>query len=99
MPTPPVAQVTAALKPTAVNAILAEMSELKRSGRDVVSLMRGEPDLPTPAPIVAACQQALADGLVVKHRATRPEMAGHRTAGTAVALTPPCAAASFNGTI
>ena len=66
MPTPAVAQVTAALKPTAVNAILAEVRELKRNGRDVVSLMRGEPDLPTPDHIVAACQQALADGLVVQ---------------------------------
>ncbi|MEZ5399556.1 MAG: pyridoxal phosphate-dependent aminotransferase [Bryobacteraceae bacterium] len=52
----------AALKPTAVNAILAEVRELQGQGRTFVSLMRGEPDLPTPPHIAAAATQALHDG-------------------------------------
>jgi aspartate aminotransferase len=54
------------LKPTAVNAILAEVSECqlqaKAQGRNLVSLMRGEPDLATPAHIVEACARALKNG-------------------------------------
>ena len=34
------------LKPTAVNAILAEIRRVQAQGRNVVSLMRGEPDFP-----------------------------------------------------
>ncbi|MDQ6706132.1 MAG: hypothetical protein M3Z85_09205 [Acidobacteriota bacterium] len=51
-----------ALKPTAVNKILAEMRELEAQGKSLVSLMRGEPDLPTPPHIVEACNRALARG-------------------------------------
>ena len=36
------------LKPTAINRILAEVRALSTQGRKVVSLMRGEPDFPTP---------------------------------------------------
>ena len=50
------------LQPTAVNAILAEVRELQAQGKKLVSLMRGEPDLPTPAHIVEACGRALRDG-------------------------------------
>lgn len=50
------------LQPTAVNAILAEVRELQAQGKKLVSLMRGEPDLPTPAHIVDACGRALRDG-------------------------------------
>ncbi|MEM4230724.1 MAG: hypothetical protein QXF25_02515, partial [Candidatus Pacearchaeota archaeon] len=50
------------LQPTAVNSILAEVAELRRQGRQLVSLMRGEPDLPTPAHIVEAACRALRDG-------------------------------------
>jgi aspartate/methionine/tyrosine aminotransferase len=50
---------TAALKPTAVNSILAEVRSLQAQGREVVSLMRGEPDLPTPPHIVEAAVRAL----------------------------------------
>jgi aspartate/methionine/tyrosine aminotransferase len=38
------------------------MRALQAQGRDVVSLMRGEPDLPTPAHIVEACERALRNG-------------------------------------
>ena len=50
------------LKPTAVNAILAETRALQAEGLDVVSLMRGEPDFPTPPHIVDAAVRALRDG-------------------------------------
>ena len=50
------------LKPTAVNAILAEVRECQTQGKDLVSLMRGEPDLPTPRHIVEACSRALQNG-------------------------------------
>ena len=52
----------AGLQPTAVNAILAEVRELQAQGRTLLSLMRGEPDLPTPPHIVEACTRALAQG-------------------------------------
>lgn len=52
----------AALKPTAVNAILAEVRALQAQGKKTVSLMRGEPDFRTPAHIVEACNRALANG-------------------------------------
>src|SRR3979409_2457882 len=52
----------AALQPTAVNAILAEVRQLQAEGRQIVSLMRGEPDLPTPPHIVEACTRALRNG-------------------------------------
>jgi aspartate aminotransferase len=51
-----------ALRPTAVNSILAEVREVTATGVSVVSLMRGEPDLPTPPHIVEAARKALADG-------------------------------------
>lgn len=50
------------LKPTAVNAILAEVREIQSQGRKVVSLMRGEPDFPTPEHIVEAAIRAMRDG-------------------------------------
>jgi aspartate/methionine/tyrosine aminotransferase len=50
------------LKPTAVNTVLAEVKRLQASGRSVVSLMRGQPDTPTPAHVVEAAVKALRDG-------------------------------------
>ena len=37
--------------PTAANTVLAEVRQVGAEGTSVVSLMRGEPDLPTPAHI------------------------------------------------
>ncbi len=51
-----------ALQPTAVNAILSEMRQVQAQGKKLVSLMRGEPDLPTPPHIVEACSRALSAG-------------------------------------
>jgi aspartate/methionine/tyrosine aminotransferase len=53
---------TRALAPTAVNSILAEVRQLRLQGRTPISLMRGEPDLATPAHIVEAACRALRDG-------------------------------------
>jgi aspartate aminotransferase len=50
------------LRPTAVNAVLREVRDLQASGRDLVSLMRGQPDTPTPAHIVEAARRALSAG-------------------------------------
>jgi aspartate/methionine/tyrosine aminotransferase len=50
------------LRPTAVNAVLHEVRQLQASGRDLVPLMRGQPDTPTPAHIVEAARRALYAG-------------------------------------
>ena len=54
--------VTDKLRPTAVNTILGEVRAAQSGGRTVVSLMRGEPDFPTPRHIVDTATRALADG-------------------------------------
>ncbi|MDQ2944930.1 MAG: aminotransferase class I/II-fold pyridoxal phosphate-dependent enzyme, partial [Acidobacteriota bacterium] len=50
------------LKPTAVNSVLAEVRAIQAQGHRVVSLMRGEPDFPTPSHIVEAAIGALRAG-------------------------------------
>lgn len=50
------------LKPTAVNSVLGEARKASASGVDLISLMRGEPDLATPAHINEAGQRALRSG-------------------------------------
>src|SRR5262245_14979417 len=55
-------QRTATLRPTAVNRVLAEARQLQAQGRTLVSLMRGQPDTPTPPHIVEAGIKALRDG-------------------------------------
>ena len=70
----------AALQPTAVNAILAEVRQLQAEGRQLVSLMRGEPDLPTPPHIVEACTRALRNG-----RTGYPDNRGEKSFREAVA--------------
>jgi len=52
----------ALLQPTAVNAVLSEARALEASGHNLVSLMRGEPDFPTPPHIVEAAIAALRNG-------------------------------------
>lgn len=58
-----VADRMADIAPFHVMTILARARALEASGRDIVHLEIGEPDFPTPAPIVAAGQRALAAGL------------------------------------
>jgi aspartate aminotransferase len=69
------------LKPTAINTILGEVRELKAQGRNVVSLMRGEPDFPTPSHIVDAATAALHAG-----RTSYPENRGELSLREAVSL-------------
>ncbi len=64
-------RIVSGLRPTAVNSVLAEVKALQAQGRDIVSLMRGEPDFPTPAHITTAAAKALAEG-----RTTYPDNRG-----------------------
>jgi aspartate aminotransferase len=50
------------LHATAVNRVLREARSLQEQGRDLVSLMRGQPDSATPPPVVEAACQALKSG-------------------------------------
>src|SRR5215212_1458949 len=52
----------ALLRPTAVNRVLAEAKQTQAQGRALISLMRGQPDTPTPLHIVEAAEKALRDG-------------------------------------
>jgi aspartate/methionine/tyrosine aminotransferase len=49
-------------KPTAINTVLHEVRALQAQGKQPVSLMRGQPDTPTPAHIIEAAYQALREG-------------------------------------
>lgn len=77
---PVLANRISALQPTAVNAILAEVRALQAEGKQLVSLMRGEPDFPTPAHIVEASMRALRNG-----RTSYPDNRGEKTFREAVA--------------
>jgi aspartate/methionine/tyrosine aminotransferase len=70
----------AALRPTAVNAILSDVRETQAGGGKPVSLMRGEPDFQTPPHIVEACAGALRDG-----RTGYPDNRGEKTFREAIA--------------
>jgi aspartate/methionine/tyrosine aminotransferase len=48
------------ITPFHVMRLLARAKELEAQGRDIVHMEIGEPDFPTPAPIVKAAQQAIA---------------------------------------
>ena len=50
------------LCPTAVNRVLAEVRAYQADGKSAISLMRGQPDSPTPPHIVQAAEQALENG-------------------------------------
>jgi aspartate aminotransferase len=52
-----------AVRPSATLAFSARAVELKRQGRDVVSLSAGEPDFPVPAHVEKAIEQALQRGM------------------------------------
>lgn len=77
---PLLAKRLAELKPTAINTVLADVRGLRAQGRDVVSLMRGEPDFPTPPHIVRAATAALSAG-----RTSYPENRGEAELRHAVA--------------
>jgi aspartate/methionine/tyrosine aminotransferase len=50
------------LRPTAVNRVLAEVRQIQAEGKELVSLMRGQPDTPTPDAIVEAAFRSLGHG-------------------------------------
>jgi aspartate/methionine/tyrosine aminotransferase len=50
------------LRPTAVNQVLQTVRKLEAEGRSLVSLMRGQPDTPTPPHIVEAAIRSMRDG-------------------------------------
>jgi aspartate/methionine/tyrosine aminotransferase len=58
----PVAHRVLSLRPTAVNQVLREACKLEGQGRSLISLMRGQPDTPTPEHIVEAAMRSLRDG-------------------------------------
>jgi len=52
------------IAPFHVMELLARAKELEAAGRDIAHMEVGEPDFPTPAPIVTAAQAHLAGGRV-----------------------------------
>ena len=80
MKAPPLACRIAGLRPTAINAVLAEARALQQAGRSIVSLARGEPDLPTPPHILDAGVAALRAG-----RTSYPQNQGEPALREAVA--------------
>ena len=52
------------IAPFHVMELLTRAKVLEAEGRDIIHMEVGEPDFPTPAPIIAAAQQAIADGRV-----------------------------------
>jgi aspartate/methionine/tyrosine aminotransferase len=67
------------------------VAELRRRGLDIIDFGLGEPDFPSPAPAIAACHQALAEGAtryteVAGLPALREALAEHY----AVRFTTPC---------
>jgi aspartate/methionine/tyrosine aminotransferase len=77
---PVLANRISALQPTAVNTILSEARSLTAQGKSLISLMRGEPDFPTPAHIVEASIRALRDG-----RTSYPDNRGEKAFREAIA--------------
>ncbi len=62
IPAPRLARRMAGIEPFHVMALLARARELEAGGRDIVHMEIGEPDFPTPGPIVEAGRAALAGG-------------------------------------
>jgi aspartate aminotransferase len=58
----PIAHRVSGLRPTAVNQVLREVRQLEAEGRSLISLMRGQPDTPTPRHIVEAAVRSLRNG-------------------------------------
>ena len=52
----------AGITPSATHAMTARIAELRATGQDIITFSIGEPDFPTPKPIVEACEQALREG-------------------------------------
>lgn len=52
------------ISPFQVMELMARAKQLEQEGRDIVHMEVGEPDFPTPAPVIAAAQEFLATGKV-----------------------------------
>jgi len=50
------------LSPSATLQLSAKAKALKKAGRDIIALSAGQPDFPTPAPIIEAAISAIRDG-------------------------------------
>ncbi len=50
------------ISPFHVMELLTRAKALEAAGRDIIHMEVGEPDFPTPQPIVEAAQRAIADG-------------------------------------
>ena len=59
---PPIAQRMAGIRPFYVMELLARARELEQAGRSIIHMEVGEPDFPTPEPVIQAGRQALEDG-------------------------------------
>src|SRR5271155_2603808 len=77
----PFADRVSQLRPTAVNRVLQEARQHQADGDPLISLMRGQPDTPTPAHIVEAATRSLRDG-----RTGYPDNQGEPALRRAVAL-------------
>jgi aspartate/methionine/tyrosine aminotransferase len=83
----------AEVEPFHVMRILARARELEAQGRDIVHMEVGEPDFPTPEPIVEAGRRALADGHTrytpaAGLPALREAIAGHYAARLGLQVSP-----------
>jgi aspartate/methionine/tyrosine aminotransferase len=58
----PIAQRMGDIEPFHVMELLARARELEAEGRSIIHMEIGEPDFPTPQPVIDAAQQALAEG-------------------------------------
>lgn len=61
MPTPQLSKLVLGLKPSATVAMATKAREMKAAGIDVISMTAGEPDFPTPKPILDHATQAVSD--------------------------------------
>ncbi len=50
------------MTPSATSMLVGKIAEKRAAGADIISFNAGEPDFPTPQPIVDACCKALRDG-------------------------------------
>ena len=58
---PEFAQRIQAVSESQTTRVFAQANELRRQGKEIISLAVGEPDFETPAPVIAATQRALCD--------------------------------------
>lgn len=63
-PAGPIAQRALEIEPFHVMEVLSRALALEAQGRDIIHMEVGEPDFPTPEPIIAAAQRYLLDGQV-----------------------------------